>query len=101
MRALEDKLLEITGLESLTKQLDQAKSALEALAGEMEVSFDPNDPQSIETAIQAVEARIDERIAEWADNNIVADIATEMKEKYRSVIVDRAAAERLGKGSND
>jgi len=94
-------LLKITGLESLTRQLDQARSALEALAGEVEVSFDPNDPQSIETAIQSVEAMVDERVADWAGNELVADIATEMKDKYREAIVERAAVARLGEGSDD
>lgn len=90
-------MIKISGLDKLTRQLDEAQKALEGLDGELgTVNFDPNDPSSIETAIQEVESMIDNRLGAWADNPLVSQIANGMKEQYREAILDRAAAARLG-----
>jgi hypothetical protein len=94
-------MLKITGLDELSRQLTDAQRALEALDGELgAVNFDPNDPASIEAAIQSVEAMIDERLVQYTSNPIIVPLAASMKEKYREAIVDRAAEARL-KGSED
>lgn len=94
-------MFKITGLDDLNKQLIDAQNALEALNGELgTVNFDPDDPASIEGAIQSVEAIIDDRILQYASNPIIAQLAEEMKEKYREAIIDRAAEARL-KDSDD
>jgi hypothetical protein len=94
-------LFKIEGLDELTKQLDDAQKALDALDGELgTVSFDPNDPASIEAAIQSVETTIDERLGRYADNLIVAPVVESMKSQYRETILERAALARL-KGSAD
>lgn len=91
----------ITGLDKLSKQLADAQKALEALDGELgTVSFNPDDPASIEAAIQSVETIIDDRLGPFASNPIIAPLAGQMKEKYREAIIDRAAEARL-KGSAD
>jgi hypothetical protein len=44
---------EITGLDKLQKELDQASKAFAALDGEITtLRFDPADPSSVETAIR-------------------------------------------------
>jgi hypothetical protein len=94
-------MFKISGLDDLSGQLTDAQKALEALDGELgTVSFDPDDPASIEAAIQSVEAVIDERLSPYASNPIIAPLAEEMKEKYREAIIDRAAEARLN-GSDD
>lgn len=94
-------MFNITGLDELSRQLTDAQRAMEALDGELGiVNFDPNDPASIEAAIQSVESMIDERLVQYASNPIIASLAENMKEKYREAIVDRAAATRL-KGCED
>lgn len=94
-------MFNITGLDKLSKQLTDAQKALEALDGELgTVSFNPDDPASIEAAIQSVETIIDDRIGLFASNPIIAPLAEQMKEKYREAIIDRAAEARL-KGSAD
>lgn len=94
-------MFKITGLDELSTQLTNAQKALEALDGELgTVNFDPNDPASIEAAIQSVETIIDERLGQYANNPIIAPLAANMKEKYREAVVDRAAAARL-KGCDD
>lgn len=94
-------MFQISGLDELSKQLTDAQKALEALDGELgTVSFNPEDPASIEAAIQSVETIIDERLGAYAINPIVAPLVEEMKGKYREAIIDRAAEARL-KGSDD
>ena len=94
-------MFNITGLDELSKQLTDAQKALEMLDGELgTVSFDPDDPASIEAAIQSVETIIDDRLGPFASNPIIAPLAEQMKDKYREAIIDRAAEARL-KGSAD
>ncbi|MFA6014448.1 MAG: hypothetical protein WC742_05225 [Gallionellaceae bacterium] len=94
-------MFNISGLDELHKQLTDAQRAMESLDGELgSVNFDPNDPASIETAIQSVESIIDERLVQYANNPIIAPLAAGMKEKYREAIIDRAAEARL-KGCED
>ncbi|PPA97522.1 hypothetical protein [Pseudomonas aeruginosa] len=58
-------MFKITGLDKLQKNLKDAQRALSELDGELGVvNFDPNDPASIEGAIQSVNRMIDERLGE-------------------------------------
>jgi hypothetical protein len=92
----------ISGLDTLSRQLADAQRALEALDGELgTVNFDPNDPASIEMAIQNVESIIDEKVAPFADNPVIAPVIEGMKEQYREAIIDRAAEARLLKGAEN
>ncbi len=89
-------MVKVTGFDQLARQLDDAQQALAALGDELgTVSFDPNDPASIETAILNIEATVDDRIGEYASNPIIAPLAKQLKEKYREGIIERAAVARL------
>ncbi|MFK7161859.1 hypothetical protein V6U78_12515 [Marinospirillum sp. MEB164] len=86
----------ISGLDKLQKELKQAQQALNELDGELGVvNFDPNDPASIEAAIQSVIRIIDSRIEPYANNSIVGSLADQMKESYRESILQKAAEARL------
>jgi hypothetical protein len=90
-------LVKIAGLGELTMQLEEAQKAFAALDGQIgTVNFDPNDPGSIEAAIQQVELMIDERVGAYARNPIVASLVEQVKEQYRDGIIQKAAAARLG-----
>lgn len=90
-------MTKITGLDKLTKTLEQAQKALREVDGELgTVSFDPDDPASIEAAIQSVGAMIDERLGPYERNPVIAPLIEGMKEQYRQGILDRAAEARLG-----
>ena len=89
-------MIKISGLDKLTQQLDQAQKAFEELDGELGVvNFNPNDPASIEIAIQEVEVLIDTKARPWAENPLVSQVVQGMKQQYRQAIIDRAAAARL------
>lgn len=90
-------MVKITGLDQLTKQIDQAQVALAALDGELgTVHFDPNDPESIEAAILQCEMAVDERVGAYASNPFVAPLIEQAKEHFREAIISKAAAARLG-----
>jgi hypothetical protein len=90
--------MKITGLDAFTHQLKDAQKALEGLDGELgSVSFDPQDPGSIEAAIKRMEMTVDERVGNFASNPIIGPLIEGMKEQFRTGILERAAAARLTK----
>lgn len=92
----------ISGLDTISRQLSDAQKALEALDGELgTVSFDPNDPSSIELAIQNVGSIIDEKVAPFANNPVIAQLVDGMKEQYREAIIERASEARLLKNDEN
>ncbi|MFQ2186221.1 MULTISPECIES: hypothetical protein [Aeromonas] len=89
-------MLKITGLDELQNELSKAQLALEELDGELgTVNFNPNDPASIEAAIQSVCQMVDERAGQYASNSIVGPLLEQMKETYRENILQHAAEARL------
>jgi hypothetical protein len=89
-------MAQVTGFESVVRELEDAQKALEEIGGELgSVNFDPHDPASVEAAIQSMEALIDEKLGRYAGNSIISPLAVEMKQKYRAGIVDKAAEARL------
>lgn len=89
-------MIKIDGLDDLTRELEEAQRALASVEGELgSVNFNPNEPESIEAAIQKVEAMIDERLGAYASNPIVGPLADQMKRSYRDGIIDHAAEARL------
>lgn len=84
-------MVKVTGLDKLHRQLTDAKSAFGALDGQFAtVSFDPNNPASIAKAIQTMEAAIDDKVAPYRDNPLVASVVPQLKDKYRAAIYERA-----------
>lgn len=84
-------MFKITGIDKLQKQLSDAQRAFAALDGQITtVSFDPDKPESIQAAIQAMETAVDEKVAPYHGNAMVESIIPRMKEKYRVAIHERA-----------
>ena len=89
-------MFKISGLDELSKTLEEAAKALEGIDGELgSVSFDPNDPVSIENAIAEIAQLVDEKLGAYGSNPIVAQMAEGMKERYRNGILEKAATARL------
>lgn len=86
-------MFKIDGLDKLSRDLEQAQKAIAAMEGELgTVSFNPEDPASIEAAIQEVARLIDERLGSYVSNPIIGPMAESLKEKYREGILEKAAA---------
>lgn len=91
-------MVKITGFDKLQKMLDDASRAFEELDGKIgEVSFDPNDPASIDDAIRSMEIAIDRKVGAFKSNPMVAQLIPQMKAKYRDGIIARAENARQGK----
>lgn len=85
----------IKGLNELSRKMKELEQAIAALDGEIgSVNFDPNDPQSIEVAIQKMEQAIDERVGDYSRNDMIESIVSEVKERYRQAILVRASEAR-------
>lgn len=90
------------GLDELARNMKELERAIAALDGDITtVGFDPHDPQSIELAIQKMEAAVDERVGSYSRNEMVKKVVTEVKERYRRSILDRAAQGRMERKSQD
>ena len=84
------------------KQLKQAQEALALLDGDIaSVNFDPDDPVSIEVAIQKVDALVDEKMIGYSNNPFVSPLIDQLKETSRLSIIEQAVKARLKGGSNE
>lgn len=93
-------MFKITGLDKLTKKTDQLSKFAQEIDGELaNVSFDPDDPVSIEAAIQEAYDAIDEKAQGYDHNDWVETIVEQLKEHSREQILERAAAARLEGGA--
>ncbi len=89
-------MFNITGLDKLQKELEEAQRALDELDGELgTVTFTPHDPASIEAAIQSVNQMVDGRVGQYVSNPFVGPLIEQMKETYRESILQKAAEARL------
>ncbi len=89
-------MFSITGLDSLQKTLSEAQIALEAVNGELgTLTFNPEDPESIEAAIAESERLVDERLGAYSGNMIVEPLIQQMKDAFRTAVIEKAAEARL------
>jgi hypothetical protein len=81
----------IHGLDKLQRELKDAERAFASLDGTITtLQFDPDDPQSIQQAIQAMETAVDERVRPYSRNPLVTALIPKMKASFREQISDRA-----------
>ncbi|MFK3852295.1 hypothetical protein ACI2J5_22565 [Agrobacterium pusense] len=91
-------MFKITGLDKVTKELDQLQRVIGGLDGEIGmVKFDPNEPASIESAISDVENLIDQEAGHYSSSSMAASIIEQMKDTYRQAILDKAAEARAAR----
>lgn len=88
-------MLKVTGLYELQRELDELQQTLSGLDQNLgKVSFDPNDPSSIESAIQSMNQMIDKKLVQYESNLIIKQLSEKMKEVYRKEILNEAAKVR-------
>lgn len=94
--------MKISGLDALARKMKELEKAIAELDGDIcQVSFNPDDPESIERAIHTMYSAIDDKVSSYSHNDMVAGIADELKEKYREAILERASAARLEQDEGD
>jgi predicted nucleotide-binding protein len=80
--------MKITGLDRLQKTLKQAEKASQELDGEFaQISFDPSDPSSVETAINDARLAVDNRLGTWYGNGIVDQMANAAKAHFEEYVL--------------
>ena len=89
-------MFKVEGLDKLQRDLKRAQDAFSELDGEFgSVSFNPDDPSSIDLAITSMEKLIDKKTAEYSDSEIVAALVEKIKEQYRAMILEKATEARI------
>lgn len=88
-------MIKITGLDKLQKDLKDAGRALERLNGRIaDLRFDPSDPASVNAAVRKMERAIDQKVASYRGNPLVAELVKGMKANYRASILEEARKAR-------
>jgi len=91
-------MFKVEGFDSLSRKLEEIEKMCKELDGDLgEVEFDPSDPDSIERAIVQMEQTIDGKVGTLDRSDVVANLVAEMKDRFRTGILDKAAEARLKK----
>jgi len=89
-------VLKISGLKELQRKMNDVAKFASEMDGELaQVTFNPNDPSSIEIAIQVACDAVDQRAKSYPRNDLVQELAGQVKEGFRERILERAAAARM------
>lgn len=89
-------MFKIEGLDKFQRDLQKMQDALGELDGDLgSVSFNPDDPLSIDAAITSMEKMIDEKVAGFESSEFVVSLVEEMKDRYRAMILEKAAEIRV------
>ncbi len=80
----------VRGIEKFTKDVTKGINKMNGRLSE--VKLDPDDPQSIKSAISKVEKEID---AKAGNNKVSMVVAKQLKERARNKILERAKSARL------
>lgn len=86
------------GLDELSKNFKNFEKFISEIDGELgTVNFDPFDAESIEQAIIEMETMIDDKSMTYSRNQMIQDMAVQIKTNYRQAIIDKATEARLQK----
>ncbi|MGB8541802.1 MAG: hypothetical protein WCD49_09220 [Candidatus Acidiferrales bacterium] len=81
--------IELTGHEKLLGELKDAQVALSSLDGTITtLTIKPDDPSSVQEAIETMETEIDKRVAPLGHNALVASVVKASKDHYRAKILE-------------
>lgn len=84
-------MLKIKGLDRLQKEMNEVTRALNGLDGLVgEITFDPDDNASVRNAIRKMERSVDQKIARYRHNPMVASTADAAKSTFKSAILKKA-----------
>jgi hypothetical protein len=86
--------------DELARTLAEAGEGLKALQDEViEAGFDPDDPTSVQAAIQHVEDTIDAKVARFRGNALVREAADQIKAECRANILQQVEAASTNRGT--
>ena len=83
--------VEITGLDKLKRELQDAQRALAGLDGKLaSIKLNPDDKNDVQRAIRQMEQTIDGKVSGYRNNPMVQKIVAGMKQRLREEILRRA-----------
>jgi len=82
--------IKLDGMSEVTRNMETLKRALDGAVNGL--TFHPQKPEEVERAIREIEMKVDMKFAPYISTPGVREIATELKEKYRKAINEKAAA---------
>ncbi|OTP68212.1 hypothetical protein [Caballeronia sordidicola] len=86
--------------DELSRTLAEAGEGLKALQEEViEAGFDPDDPASVQAAIEHVETVIDAKVARFRGNALVREAADQIKVECRANILAQVEAASTRRGT--
>lgn len=89
--------MKITGFKELHEKTSQMAKFVAEIDGEIAtVSFNADNPASIETALQEINHVIDEKTKSYERNDWIQNLAEQLKESARRQVLEKAASARLG-----
>jgi phosphoglycolate phosphatase-like HAD superfamily hydrolase len=80
--------IDITGLQKLQREFEEAAQGLKSLDGT--IASLSNDPDNPNDAVRQMELAIDKKVAAYRGNTLVSQLVRQMKEEYRERILELA-----------
>lgn len=94
--------MKITGLGEITKKFDDLKKFTSELDGNIgSFEFDAFDAGSIQLAINNLYSTIDEKVDGFNGNDMISNLADQLKTNGRQAILDRASELRIEQGQQE
>ena len=90
-------------IELSTSQLAHVRAVSQGIDWKMSAEryLAPSDPASIEAAIAESERLVDERLGTYAGNTIVGPLIQQMKDAFRTAVIEKATEARLKEDEAD
>ncbi len=74
------------GIEKLLREIADFQRAAKALDGTIATLRFTSDPASVQAAVQQMEWAVDEKVAPFRSNRMVADLVKQLKQRYANHI---------------
>jgi ribosomal 50S subunit-associated protein YjgA (DUF615 family) len=85
--------VDLRGLEKLQRDLKEAATAFSGV--EIHLAYVSSDPTAVEVAMAEVDQSIDEIVARYPSNALVAQLGGQCRERLRSMVLEHAAVSRI------
>ena len=82
------------GFDKLQRELQEFQQAMESLNGTVANLKFTSEPESVAAAIQQIEQAVDDKVAPYSPNRMVAQMAEKLKERYRTHIREVASGKK-------
>ena len=83
--------MEASAMKEVQREFKEAGEAIDALEGEIAtIRVDPNDPRSLERALQEMKQAVDQKIVRYRENRLVRTIAEKARMVFEEQLREKA-----------